>query len=485
MPSIQLPLISYEELISEPIKKQIGARIGGDINYVNSAGNKLTNSDGIDLSNEEEAKLVISEEDWVDSTYANNLTAANTRYCLIEDKDINLSVKLADMDKEFIINITKRFATRADAIWWRNSIIGNLRDGTSNTVADINISPCIPNNILTLIEECRLRKKKRGREDRSFMEYLLGISRDTISLDTNSTKSNVAVNFPEKLDNLIFSLPSTPPNPVLEEGKYILELEIKTIIRIPTAVVLTYPNFIGGYLLPKEMVDMTVDVNMDPEHNAEGPREILLDFKGRSRAHYKPYCYQLPAFEYYKFPMSKWNLSPIFQIRVSADKKDPHLVANINDLFKGPISGYSLDPELLRYIVEHRTEVTNPNNTIISVILMKGGIMVTPNLVYLDEYLNLRTKYELDSIGDYHLVIATPMQTASVPVHMIDTVEEYPDLLNKLIKHTNPAVYTSKLPQPTKVTTEVYRKVFDDLLKGPKMTSAITANTLVVNANLL
>ena len=481
MPSIQLPLVSYEELVSEPIKKQILKLIDKDINYVNSAGNKLTISDGISLSNEEESRVIINETDYGDSGLSNNVTAANNRHCIILDKDIGLYAKFADVSKQFIINVSRRFATRGEAMWWKNSMLGNIRDSTSNTTVDVAISPCIPNKVLTVMEACRKLKAVRDDTTPDIMGYLREISMDTLTIDTNRIKSALAIMYPELLSNLVFSLPTEELTPEYRDGKYTIDFDITTIIKVPVAVVLTYPNFVGGLQMPKSMLSITSNNNTDANYRSDGTvLADLISFTGRQVSHYRRYCYQLPSFESYFFPFSKWGLSPIFQIRIGVEKTDKRLIVNLNDLFVGPIGGYQLDPLLLEYLVANRERISTTSEVAVGVVLMKGKDRVIREQLYIDDHMNLRSTYDLDLLGDYHLVLTTPLQTATISENVLETLADMPVLLNRLIKHTNTMVTYSALPDTPVATTEIYRPVFDEILQLKYITSALTANVLVV-----
>lgn len=481
MPTIQSPLISYEETVSEPIKVQILSLIDDNINYINSSGNKLTNSDGISLTNANESTVVINEIETGHSGLTNTVTNSSSRYSIIYDNEIGLDIKVADVEKEFKISISKRFHTRGEAIWWRNSIIGNMRDGTTNRTTAIAVSPCISNRILTLIELCRTLKVRRDREDRDFMEYLLGISVDTISIDTNSDSSSVAVLFPEAMDGVVFSLPSEVPNVTVDDGDYIMEVEASTTLKVPTSVIVKYPTFIGGKRLPREMLDLSMNVNDDEAYNSRcGILENLLTFKGTEVSAYRDYCYQLPSYECYMFPFKSWNLAPIFQIRVSGELNNPRHVVNLKDLFVGDIGGITLDPLILEYFIANRDIILSPVNSAVSIVLIKDGDRITSNRLYVDGDMNLRTVYDIDMLGDYHLAITTMLQTATIPEKTFETVREHPELVNRLIKHTNPEIPFDSLPDVEEATTYEYRPIFDDILGRSDIIGPITANVLVI-----
>lgn len=482
MPTVQLPLVSFEELISEPIKRQIIARIGGDVHYINSTGNKLTNSDGIDLDNKDEARVTISEGDFEDSAISNTLTSLSYRHVVMEDKEIGLSLKFADIDREYTISISKRFSTRGEAIAWRNKLMGNLRDGTFNQTTDIAVAPCISNKVLTVVDECRKRKVLATGENVDFVPYLLDISIDTISMDTNAIGSDVAITFPELMENLVFSLPSRMPEPSLDSGKYLLDFDIQTIIKVPVSSLLTYPNFVGGKRLPKLLVDTSIDVNMDVANRGSGSVLAgLVNWQGETTSHYRKYCYQLPAFEDYQFPFRKWGLTPLFQLRTAPSPEDTRLIINLNDIFNVSLAGYSIDPSILDYMVENKEVAAKPNDAAVAVVLMKGGDMVTPNLLYVDDYMCLRAKYDLDPLGDYHLVLVTHDSIVSMSENIFNTVKESQPLLNRLIKHCHPEVNYDALPTDSVVTIEKYRPIFEEIEKNKGITNSVTANVLVVN----
>lgn len=450
MPIIQLPMISYEELVSEPIKRQILDFIGGKINYINSSGNKLTaDAEYIDLANEDDATVTITEDDWIANYGSNNVTATNIRYPIISDPSIGFEIKAADTEKEYTINVSKVFPTRSDAVWWRNQLISKIRDGATNGTNDIYITVCPPSSIINMIEALRLRKAARNSEDRSFMEYLMGIAASNLSIDTNSTKNSAALMFPEKLREVVFSFPTDLPKAVLEDGKYRMEFDIRTILKTPNVLTMRYPNFIGDTMIPKEYVDLSIDVNSEADESLDTSGyelDTLLTFKGTTAPDIRRYCYQLPSFESYTFPLRNWGLSGIFQIRVSCGLDDRRLVLNLNELFSGPIEGFELDSGLLDYMVSNREGLTSPNDTAVGVILVKDHTMVSHYLLYVDEYMCLRSKYDLDPLGDYHLVITTPYQTAAISENIFDTVEDFPNLVNKLIQHTNPGLPKDTLP---------------------------------------
>lgn len=452
MPTIQLPLMSYEELVSEPIRKQILSLISGKTNYIDSSGAKKADANKISLINEAESTVTINEDDWIDNYLNSNITALNDRYDLMSDETIGLSLKVADVTKELTINVSRRFPTRGDAIWWRNSMLGRLRDGMRTSAHDIHVAPCIPNNVLTVVEECRTRKATRNAESRGFMEYLLAISTTNISIDTNSTRGAVAISFPEVIKNVQFTYPAEAPKPILDNGEYVLEVEIKTIIKIPSALTLQYPNFIGGIQMPKTMVDTTLDVNApfsDETLDTSGySLDTLLTFNGGVNPDYKRYCYQLPSFESYTFPFERWQLSPIFQTRVDSELDNPRLVLNINDLFSKEFEslGFKLDPILLDYIIANRDSVCNPSRGVFSIVLLRNYEMMSSQYLYIDDKLNLMAMYDLDPIGNYHLCLVTPIQTAKISLDELPKAKHFPKLINSLIKHTNPSYPVEKLP---------------------------------------
>ncbi len=483
MPSILLPLISYQEFIDEPIRKQLTTLVGGDINYINTAGNKLTRSTGIDLINADDAKVVISENPVHESGMANNVTGHNIRHTIIEDDSIGFVVKLADVEKRYLTTVTKRFTTRADAIWWINRMAVDIREGVNNKSTNIMISPCIPNTIINLLEHLRKLKERRGEEDRDFMNYLLWCSIDTLSMDTNSTNSTVAITFPEVVIDAVVSFPSEIPTPTLEDGKYIIDFEFTTILKVPVSVTVKYPYFVGGIPLPKELIDTTVDVNSDPQLATDGGAlNSLLGFDTNYNSDIRNYCYQLPAYESYTLDLKLLRLSPIFQIRIAASMEKPRLIANLNDLFNGTIGGFILDPEILRYIVEFKDGVTYIGKSAVNVILYKNNIMVTNSRMYIDDHLCLMCKDELDMLGDYHLLITTGYQTAEMPLVIFETLSNYPLLINKLIKHTNPLLPYESLPDSPVVTVPIYKPLFNSILRlsnapiGP-----VCANVLILN----
>lgn len=484
MAMFQLPLISYEELVSEPIKLQLCKLIGDEVNYVGSSGNKQTNSDGVELVNENIPTVVITERDWNSTYNSNNLYLYNHRYSIIQDETIGLDIKFFDIDKEYQIAVSCKFPTRADAIWWRNNILSNIRNGFSTYTSDLYLSPCIPNKILDLIEQCRLIKVARTVESREFMDYLLGISVETISIDTNSIHNAVAVTFPEKLEKVTLTPPSEVPEPVLDNGKYTLEMEFGLITKVPSGITVKYPIFIGGVMLPKEYVDLTQDSNDDSDvtyFTSGEALDTLIQNDLYVTPEYRSYCYQIPKIENYRFPMKEWGTAPIFQIRIGVDLNDPRLVVNLNDLFNTTIGGYELDTDMLQYFVENKDRILYRSRSAVSVILVKDNGAVNPDLLYIDSGLVLRSKYNLDLVGDYHLVITTHRDTTKLPVDAFETLYKFPTLLNKLIKLTHPKVDYTKLPDVELATITTYRSIFDSIRPSKTITGPITANVLCVN----
>lgn len=511
MAIIQLPIDNTEQSISKPIINQILEKVKRDIFFDRETkiihidhtgstmeiGSTLTERNQNDLRLDSESKIIaVSSEKSNNDILLSAVVDTDEMDSIWADPKLGMYLRPTRNRTEVTIQLTYKAATKQEVNNWIHQYYNRLARGVYFTNAEVGYEVTIPDVSIAIMEEVWKKREANHGYGEGFIDYLKNHFQQSYDFKSNALGTGTSLVTREVLTHLTVGVSSEVPEATrLDAGNYESTIEVFFVYDKPTTFLHRYPIFVHGSYIDSKFFNIKKDRN-DDDHKVTRATSGLFSnlmalYDSSPVDHYSKLGYVIPKFDDTVLDHSGADLAPIAQIQLVVDSNDPNLLVDLTLLEIE--AKLKLHPELLKYIQSIGKDIFIPGRSAILLSVYRDGIRINPERYIIDENNQVRSDYELNPRGCYHLSIAVYTELHHLSVETIEHLSEYGDLAISIIKLLMPSIPDDKLPtlttpnvevgvEPTKVSIPSLYKAIEVLPSTP-LTSSNTwflINTIAI-----
>lgn len=465
MAYVQYPVPNIEPSIVKPIMVQVLEKIKQDVfndrdmklillDHTGSSmeiGSTLTNKGDNPLLLEESNKIIaVTSELVMNDILMSTVVDSDEMDTIWSDSKLAMYCKPTRVRTEASIQLTYKADTRQAINNWIHAYYNRLARGVSFTNIDVAYEITLPDEILAIMLEVFNKRETNAPYGDSFLEYLVNNANTQPDFKNNILGKGTNMVFRELLEGLSISVSNEVPEPTRgDSGNYEATIEVKFYYDKPTTIVHYYPIFVHSNYINPDMFNVNLDRNKEHIPRARAGKDLFstltyLQHKQQGDV-YTSDGIIIPSFDDVKLNHSPLQLAPVIQLQLGVESTDQRLLLDLNLLEVE--TGMELHPQLLDYIKEVGTDVFTYGHSAICISVFKGKERLNSDKYYVDDNLQLRSNYDLDLRGNYHITICVLHKMHVLNKSAMAILTKYGDLATALIQYIHPQVKEVNLPK--------------------------------------
>jgi hypothetical protein len=400
----------------------------------------------LDSSNRIEATCVTKLMD--DHTFANNpLTQRGP--AIFTAVTGNAKLNLARFQTRFTLVLKYTSRSKADVNNWINNYISRASMGRGVLNCSASLEVVIPKTIPWVLNGIHAQEATALGVDSDFPKYLKDGFEVPYSIQQapNSPSSRILV-LTETLNNIVIPIPlESPEISRVEGGSWETELTLEFDISVPSIFLLDYSEFVAGDWLPDEYFDKTLDRNkVNRRRYPNGAQmEIITGYllDKSEDPMYRNNAYIYPQWDSVNVLMGPIAVNPVLQVRLSVDPNDLKAIVDLSTLAND--IGITLHPDMVTYLIDRKELVFKGEDTLVSLGISRDGVLSPKYTV--DAQGMIRSDYDLDPIGNYHLTVKVKADLPTLSEVESNIAFEYGSLFNAVAVYNHPGLDPRILPE--------------------------------------
>lgn len=513
MAFLELPINSLEQSVTKPIIIQVLNHIYEEIFYSNGTemlfvdhtgtthpiGSTLSNSGENSLRLDNSSKVIArSVERHNSDILFTNVVKPSELDVLWADQNLNMYLKPVRNRSDFEVSLTYKASTRQEALNFINQYHNKLIKGVSFVKLGVNYEYLVSNHIIAFMNEVhRVRESSHGYGE-SFIKYLTDNMLTTYEFKRNVNSKTTSLAIQEHLKGITVLVDSEVPEiSPIDVGGYEAALNLKFVLDKPTHLILEYPIFVHGNYLDGKYFNHQLNVNDKASTTLDKATRPLFNtltelYRRERSSVLSESGYSYPPFDDIKLDNKRAQLIPIVKVQLAIDPDDPRLVLDLSKLEAD--LGITLHPELLYYMRSEPIAIFKYFESIINVSIYRDGVRLNPDKYYLDENMQVRSNYDMNIRGSYHVTVNILYPVHRLSERSVKALSKYGDLAIALMQFLDHSLTDADLPvkygsggvigsTDSAVNPVDLRRTIDKIAYVPKGvdTGRFLVNTIIVN----
>lgn len=333
------------------------------------------------------------------------------------DESLEIFMRPIYAQAEVVLSIRYRCPNEAAAQRWINDITTRMAMERSNLPLELTYSYQIPEEFLLAAAHFHDLREQQAGYGQSFVEYLRECFDDKVTVEGTMADKGHQFSVKETGIRILgwFDF-TTPPQAERNDtnGTWVASFDFTFVYDKPIATIMNHPIVIHNQIVDDQYHRNPMPYN--PEHYAQA---------GWSRRYYDNIAfadtrgYQHPIGGVVMPSFDDWNPGNFSQYTTSAfttlvfvDNDDPYQICNLREL-----GVWELNPIFIDWIHSNRKAVFKEQMSPLVIEFYTGNDRYTPEGLYLDDQLNLRSVTPLEERKQHHLRIAltTDLTRLSAP----------------------------------------------------------------------
>lgn len=389
------------------IKKEVQVQVFTNSNAAATPGSQLDggNGDAVRFDSHEKVKVDYTEEyDDTDALTAPTNWRDNVPVFL--DEALQIFIRPVYVKATVNLRVEYRCPNEAAAQRWISEIRTYVSMERAELPMELEYSYQIPMAYMVILAHLHDLRERTAGYGQEYVEYLREKFDDRVTVEKTNAEKGHQFSVQERQGGILgwfdFSMvPQAERND--SNGTWTASFGFTFTYDKPISMMLNYPVVVHNQVVDKKY-------RKDPTPYTLTEKRLM----NISRRAYeslpftRPKVFEHPIGGFVVPSFDDWNprtfdahTTSVFTTLVIVDSEDPYQVTNLRDMGR-----WAINPILLEWVIANRKSVFKKNMSPFVIEVYTGDDRWTPEALYLDESLNLRTVTPLDERKVHHLRFA-------------------------------------------------------------------------------
>lgn len=384
--------------------------------------------------------------------------------CIFADNSLGITIRPVKKRSLISIRFINRFTSRALADQWHSNMEQLMARYVKDYVHEVTYNYAYPDEVINLMHELWKYREYQGGYDESFGRWLVDHSTKKFTAIQNQNGGQTDLVIGETADNVQGAWEfDTPPFVTKSNnlGSWQAEFSYKFEFDKTIAMNIQYPVMIHNQLLDDSMLAAV----RQPSYRGKLYRKPLQQsrFEGIQEDLGEEYTGDEmgwliePSFDEWQLPMFDQKMIPQYQVLLQLNPDDLKDLVNLKEL--GP---YVFTDRALSYLSLVKHYAFMHRQSIIQFVLFEDDDMLDPDLIEVDDQLNVRCKHDLDIRKQYHLAVYIDSDLRHLWERTVDDLKDRGVWTQDVVS----VIWPDKVPQVDdngRITDGDWQKLIDDI----------------------
>lgn len=446
MPNITIPISNVYNSVTRPITmmlaRDVMAICGLDINevplylpgergVVSQPGTGLGESDEVRYQSYDQVFCEVEDIIREDQILTTPVRERNDHAPVLMDPALKLEVKPVYVQYDLVFNFKYTTDSKNKAQRWRDELTIRTAESRHALQHTLLYDLTLDDDLLSYLSEIYNKREAIAGYNQSFLEWFEYIQlREVVAkgaIDGDYDKITLQVG--ERQAHLVGTFGhSAPPTEERIDGNVTYEIDFTYTLSYlkPTHWNLIYPLVIHqqhvspGYFDDRPRVSID---DLDTNTSAAGWQSLeRIAWQSRGRSNHNRGGLRYPYYDDWDVPLDSifWSL-PLMTWLMGIDVYQPTKLLDLKEL---PDMEFS--PNTWEYMVDHRVQLTQNNKSLLRLTLYDGDTPISPEMIYVDEDMVLRSVNPLNLRRMYHVRLSAVTSSIYLNAVTLNTAITYP-----------------------------------------------------------